>query len=73
MTHPVPKDPARFFSVVGAPYISEERRTLRYRPRRFDIGVATLSVAFCTFAIGASLFAGTGMAKLAQAATSVIR
>ena len=73
MSHSVQKDPARFFSVVGAPYISEERGTLRYRPRLFDIGVATLSVAFCSFAIGASLFAETGMGKLAQVATSVVR
>ncbi len=73
MTHPVHKDPARFFSVVGAPYISESRETFRYRPRLFDIGVASLSVAFCTFAIGASLLADTGMAKIAQAATSVVR
>jgi len=66
-------DPTRFFSVVGAPYISETRETFRYRPRLFDIGVATLSVAFCAVALGMSLFADTGAGKLAQLATHVVR
>ena len=66
-------DPSRFFSVVGAPYISESRETFRYRPRLFDIGVATLSVAFCAGALGMSLFTGTGAAKLAQLANHVVQ
>ena len=66
-------DPSRFFSVVGAPYISESRETFRYRPRLFDIGVATLSVAFCAAALGMSLFANTDAARLALLANHVVQ
>ena len=72
MSRPLHQDPTEFFSVVGAPYLRErdyrephvhERRTDDQRPRRFEIGVATVFVGFCAVALGVSLFASSGAAR----------
>ena len=60
------KDPTEFFSVVGAPYVREshagqfhllERRTDDQRPRKLEIGVATVCAVLCVVMLGISLSA----------------
>jgi hypothetical protein len=76
------QDPTEFFSVVGSPYIRErhgdehrvrERRTDDQRPRKLEIGVASVFAAFCAVALGVSLFASSGAAKLVSAAYNAMR
>ena len=73
MTRQFHQDPTEFFSVVGAPYPRGrqsgeshvyERRTDDQRPRKLEIGVATVFAGFCAVALGVSLFASSGAAKL---------
>jgi hypothetical protein len=72
-------DPTEFFSVVGAPYIRErhsshhERRTDDLRPRRLEIGVATVYAACCVLALGISMFSTSGAAKLVEAAYHAVK
>ena len=76
------QDPTKFFSVVGAPYVREqhgqhhfvrERRTGDQRPRTFEIGLASAFAAFCGSALGVSLFANAGAAKLAEVAFNAVK
>ena len=73
MTRHFHQDPTEFFSVVGAPYPRErqsrevgvyERRTDDQRPRKLEISVATIFAGFCAVALGVSLFASSGAARL---------
>jgi hypothetical protein len=73
MTRHFHQDPTEFFSVVGAPYPRErqsreasvyQRRTDDQRPRKLEIGVATIFAGFCAVALGVSLFASSGAARL---------
>jgi len=82
MRRPFHQDPTEFFSVVGAPYVREqhgsdhhirERRSGDQRPRKFEIGVASVFAAFCAVAIGVSLFASNGAAKLVEVANNVMK
>ena len=63
------RDPTKYFSVVGAAYVSERHdddhrryvdRTLANQPAS---GVAGLWLLFYTVVIGFSVFANTGVAK----------
>jgi hypothetical protein len=76
------QDPTEFFSVVGGPYIREqhgqhhyvrERRTDDHRPRTLEIGLAAAFAAFCGSALGVSLFANDGAAKLVQVAINAVK
>ena len=76
------QDPTKFFSVVGAPYVREqhghhhyvrERRTHRHRPPTLKIGLASAFAAFCGSALGVSLFANHGAAKLAEVAVNAVK
>jgi len=80
MTRQSQQDPTELFSVVGAPYIREqhgqhhyvrERRT--HRPRTLEIGLASAFAAFCGSALGVSLFANAGAAKLAEVAINTVK
>jgi hypothetical protein len=62
MPRPFEKDPTRFFTVVGAPYI-HERRTETHYPRPLEIGVAAGGTIFCAVVLGLSLFAQSGFAQ----------
>ena len=82
MTRQFQQDPTEFFSVVGAPYLREshgddhyihERRTDDQRPRKFEIGVASVFAGFCAVALGVSLFASDGAAKLVEVAFNAVR
>jgi hypothetical protein len=83
MTRQFHQDPTEFFSVVGAAYPREhhgreysyvqERRTDDQRPRTLDIGVATVFAGFCAVALGVSLFASSGAAKLVEVAYYAVR
>jgi hypothetical protein len=82
MTRPFHQDPTEFFSVVGAPYPREhrgrechvhERRTDDQRPRTLEIGVATIFAGFCAVALGVSLFASSGAARLVEVAYHAVR
>ena len=82
MTRPFHQDPTEFFSVVGAPYPREhhgreyhvhERRTDDQRPRTLEIGVATIFAGFCGVALGVSLFASSGAARLVEVAYHAVR
>ena len=82
MTRQFHQDPTEFFSVVGAPYPRErrgrerhvhERRTDDQRPRKLEIGVATMFAGFCAVALGVLLFASTGAAKLVEVAYHAVR
>ena len=82
MTRPFHQDPTEFFSVVGAPYVREhhghdyhghERRTDDQRPRKFEIGVATVFTGFCAVALGVSLFASSGAARLVEVAYHAVK
>jgi hypothetical protein len=82
MTRQFHHDPTEFFSVVGAPYIREshvrehhvhERRTDDQRPRKLEIGVASFFAGFCAAALGMSLFASSGAAKLVEVAYQAVR
>jgi hypothetical protein len=77
MTRRFHQDPTEFFSVVGAPYLRErhgsgyqfyERRIDNQRPRGLEIGVATIFAGLCTLALGVSLCASSGAARLVQVA-----
>ena len=76
------QDPTGFFSVVGAPhprehhgreYYIHERRTDDQRPRTLEIGVATIFASFCAVALGVSLFASSGAARLVEVAYYAVR
>jgi hypothetical protein len=77
------RDPTEFFSVVGASYPREhhgrdhyyvqERRTDDLRPRKLEIGVAIVFAGFCAVALGVSLFASSGAAKLVEVAYYAVR
>ena len=83
MTRQFHQDPTEFFSVVGAGYPHEhhcreyycvqERRTDDQRPRTLEIGVATIFAGFCAVALGVSLFASSGAAKLVEVAYYAVR
>ena len=82
MTRRFHQDPTEFFSVVGAPYPRErqsherhvhEFRTDDQRPRKLEIGVATVFVGFCAVALGVSLFASSGAARLVEVAYYAVR
>ena len=82
MTRPFHQDPTEFFSVVGAPFPRErdsreshvyERRTDDQRPRKFEIGVATVFTGFCAVALGVSLFASSGAARLVEVAYHAVK
>jgi hypothetical protein len=82
MTRHFQQDPTEFFSVVGAPYLREshgddryihERRTDDQRPRRLEIGVASVFAGFCAVALGVSLFASDGAAKLVEVAINAVK
>ncbi len=82
MTRQFHQDPTEFFSVVGAAYPREhhgrehyvrERRTDDQRPRKLEIGVATLFAGFCAVSLGVSLFAGSGAVRLAEVAYYAVR
>lgn len=82
MTRKSQQDPTKFFSVVGAPYVREqhgqhhyvrERRTEDHRPRTLEIGLASAFAAFCGSALGVSLFANHGAAKLAEVAFTAVK
>jgi hypothetical protein len=73
------KDPTEFFSVVGAPYVRErhahihERRTDDQRPRKLEIGFATVCAGFCAVMLGISLFASSGAARLVEVAYQAVK
>ena len=82
MPHPFDNDPTEFFSVVGAPYVRErhageyqvhERRTDDARPRKLEIGFATVCAGFCAVMLGISLFAGSGAARLVEVASHAVK
>jgi hypothetical protein len=82
MTRQFHQDPTEFFSVVGAPYLREhhggeyhvhERRTDDQRPRKLEIGVATIFAGFCAVALGVSLFSSSGAARLVEVAYYAVR
>jgi hypothetical protein len=82
MPRPFHQDPTEFFSVVGAPYLRQhdsreshvyERRTDDQRPRKFEIGIATVFAGFCAVALGVSLFASSGAARLVEVAYYAVR
>lgn len=82
MTRQFQQDPTEFFSVVGAPYLREshgydsylnEHRTDDQRPRKLEIGVASVFAGFCAVALGVSLFASDGAAKLVEVAINAVR
>jgi hypothetical protein len=82
MTRQFHQDPTEFFSVVGAPYPREhhshdyhgyERRTDDQRPRQLEIGVATIFAGFCAVALGVSLFASSGAARLVEVAYHAVK
>jgi hypothetical protein len=83
MTGKFHQDATEFFSVVGAAYPREhhgreysyvqERRTDDQRPRTLEIGVATVFAGFCAVALGVSLFASSGAAKLVEVAYYAVR
>ena len=71
------QDPTEFFSVVGLPFVRErhghERRTDDLRPRKLEIGVATVYAACCAVALGVSMFSTSGAAQLVHVATNAVR
>jgi hypothetical protein len=83
MTRQFYQDPTEFFSVVGAPFVREhhsdgycvhERRTDDQRPRKLEIGIATIFTGFCAVALGISLFASSsGAARLVGAAYHAVK
>ena len=82
MTRQFQQDPTEFFSVVGAPYLREshghdrcihDRRADDQRPRRFEIGVGSVFAGFCAVALGVSLFASDGAAKLVEVAFNAVK
>jgi len=71
MTRQFHQDPTEFFSVVGTPFVREHHRgeyqvyrTDDLRPRKLEIGVATVFAGFCAVALGVALFASSGAARL---------
>jgi len=78
----IDKDPTAFFTVVGAPYVSERHADAasRYRPdcessesRTPEIGVAALWLVFYAVIVGFSLFASGGAAKLVEIASLALK
>ena len=77
MTGQLHQDPTEFFAVVGAPYIGERHADGHYAPEhsiddrrlpRFELGISSFCAAFCIVALGVSLLANTGAAKLVEVA-----
>ena len=79
------RDPTEFFSVVGAPYVRErvgeshtgpnffrERVARAPRSRGFKIGLTTVGAGMGAVALGISLFATSGAARLGEAAYQAI-
>ena len=80
MTRHSQQDPTEFFSVVGAPHIRDRResrfhelRTDDARPRKLEIGVASVCAAFCAVALGVSLFANSSAAKFVEVAYQAVK
>jgi hypothetical protein len=80
MTRHFNQDPTEFFTVVGAPYIRERhwhealaRRTDDQRPDQLEAGAASVFAAFCAVALGVSLFASNGAAKLFEVAAYAVK
>ncbi len=78
MTRHSHQDPTEFFSVVGAPHIRDRResrfhelRTDDARPRKLEIGVASVCAAFC--AVRVSLFANSSAAKFVEVAYQAVK
>ena len=76
------KNHTEFFSVVGAPYLheghgpgcfAEERRTDDQRPRKLEIGIASVFAAFCAMSFGFSLFVTSGGARLVEVAYQAVK
>jgi hypothetical protein len=76
------KNATEFFTVVGAPCIREnhgpvafvrERRTDDQRPRKLEIGAATLFAAFCVFSFAVSIFTTSSAASLVEVAYRVVK
>ena len=70
MTWQFHQDPTKF---GGREYYVNERRTDDQRPRKLEIGVATLFAGFCAVSLGVSLFAGSGAVRLAEVAYYAVR
>jgi hypothetical protein len=80
MTRQFHQDPTEFFSVVGAPFVREHHRgeyqihrTDDQRPRKLEIGVATIFTGFCAVALGVLLFANSGAAELVKVASNAVK
>jgi len=80
MTRPFRQDPTEFFSVVGAPFVREQHRgeyhihrTDDQRPRRLEIGIATIFTGFCAVALGVLLFTNSGAAELVKVAVNAVK
>jgi hypothetical protein len=76
------KDPTRFFTVVGAPYVPERHVDESPRHRRFrgysegqppETGVAALWLVFYAVIFGFSLFASGGAARLIEVANVALK
>jgi hypothetical protein len=80
------RDPTEFFSVVGAPYVRErvrenhagayflhERRIDEPRPRKSEIGFATVCAGLGAVLLGISLFASNGAARLGEVAAYAVK
>jgi len=61
------RDPTRFFSVVGAPYVPEQRSEPYYRPRS-KIGFAAGATIFCAAVLVLTVFSQTGFARILEVA-----
>jgi len=78
MTRQFYQDPTKFGAPhprehQGREYYVQERRTDDQRPRTLEIGVATIFAGFCAVALGVSLFASSGAAKLVEVAYYAVR
>ena len=76
------RDPTEFFSVVGAPYVRDShagehhlhgRRIDAPRPRKVEIGFATVCAGLGAVLLGISLFANAGAAKLVDVAVNAVK
>jgi hypothetical protein len=77
MPHRFQKDPTEFFSVVGAPYIREQRDEIRHDHsawRSWRIGQrAAIALVLGAVSAGVVLSAASGVAKLVEVAQHVNR
>jgi hypothetical protein len=79
MRRPFHQDPTEFFSVVGAPFVREHHRgeyqirTDDQRPRKLEIGIASIFTGFCAVALGVLLFANSGAAELVKVAYNAVK